>query len=136
MSKKLVAEGINKCIGCFSCMIACAAVNEKSHSLNNSRLKIKTKGGLQSKFIAITCKACKDPACYEACKYNALALRPGGGVVQIQENCVGCKACVKACVIKAAFFNEEKKKSLICKHCGVCVRFCPHKCLSMEETND
>lgn len=133
MAKRLVADGINKCIGCFSCMLSCATVNEKSHLINNARLKIRTKGGLQSKFLAITCKACKEPACYEACNYGALEIRPGGGVIQKLENCVGCKACVEACVIKAAFFNYETKKAIICKHCGVCVRLCPHKCLSMEE---
>jgi Fe-S-cluster-containing dehydrogenase component len=136
MPKRLVAEGINKCIGCFSCMLACAAVNEKSHSINNSRLKIRTKGGLQSKFIAITCRACKEPACFEACKHNALKLRPGGGVICITENCVGCKACVEACVMKAVFFNESTKKAIICKHCGVCTKFCPHGCLKMEDVNE
>lgn len=136
MAKRLAANGINKCIGCFSCMIACAAVNEKSHSLNNSRLKIRSKGGLQSKFIAVTCKACIDPPCFEACNYNALEKRLGGGVIQKLENCVGCKECVKACSVGAAFFNEEKKKALICKQCGVCTRFCPHECLEMEDIND
>ena len=136
MTKRLAVNGINKCIGCFSCMITCAAVNEKSHSLNNSRLKIKTKGGMQSKFIAVTCKACKEPACYEACKYGALELRPGGGVLNKPENCVGCKACVDACVVQAVFFNTATNKSIICKHCGVCTRFCPHGCLEMEEFDE
>lgn len=134
MAKVLKAYGMNKCIGCFTCMIVCAAVNEQSHSLSKSRLKIKTAGGLQSKFVSNICHGCTgEIPCMEACPTGALERRPGGGVILKPEKCIGCRKCVEACTIQAVFFDEVEKKPLICKHCGVCTNFCPHSCLKMEE---
>jgi Pyruvate/2-oxoacid:ferredoxin oxidoreductase delta subunit len=31
------------------------------------------------------------------------------------------------------FFDEETKNPIICKHCGICTKFCPHECLTLEE---
>lgn len=134
MAKVIRAYGMNKCIGCFTCMIACAAVNEQSHSLNKSRIKIKTAGGLQSKFVCNVCHGCKDERpCVQACSTGALEERPGGGTVLKPEKCIGCRKCVVACTIQAIYFDDVLKMPLICKHCGVCTRFCPHDCLKMEE---
>jgi Fe-S-cluster-containing dehydrogenase component len=134
MPKVLKADGMNKCIGCFTCMLACAGVNHQNHSIAKSAIKVKTKGGLQSKFKAIVCLACDgDPACYQSCPTGALEKRKGGGVLLKKDKCIGCKKCVSSCIVGAVNFDEDKKLPIICKHCGVCTRFCPHDCLRMEE---
>jgi Fe-S-cluster-containing dehydrogenase component len=137
MAKVLKVHEMDKCIGCFTCMTVCAAVNEQSHSINKSRIKIRTSGGLQGRFIADVCHGCIDERpCMEACLSGALEKRPGGGVVFKSEKCIGCRRCEKACSIRAAHFDETLMKPLICKHCGMCARFCPHDCLTMEETQN
>ncbi|MGE5677934.1 MAG: 4Fe-4S dicluster domain-containing protein [Pseudomonadota bacterium] len=137
MAKVLKADGMNKCIGCFTCMLACAGVNKQNHSISKSAIKVRTSGGLRGKFVADVCIACNDErACAEACPSGALVPRKGGGVLLTADKCIGCRRCVDACIVRAVFFDETTGKPIICKHCGVCTRFCPHECLRMEEQDD
>ena len=134
MSKILKADGMKKCIGCFTCMFICAGVNHRNHSLSKSAIKVKTKSGMQSNFVAVVCLACTgEPACYQACPSGALEIRDGGGVIFNQDKCIGCRKCEGACIVGAVNFDDERKLPIICKHCGVCTRFCPHDCLRLEE---
>ena len=99
--------------------------------------RVRTSGGLQGKFVSVVCLACKDErACAEACPSGALEKRPGGGVILKKERCIGCRKCESACIVSAVHFDEDENKPIICKHCGVCARFCPHECLEMEETTN
>jgi len=137
MSKIIKADGMNKCIGCYSCMLTCSAANQKSHSLIKSAIKIETSGGLKGHFTSTVCLACKDErACADACTSGALEYRAGGGVILDSEKCIGCGKCVSACTVGAVSFDDEAKKPIICKHCGLCTKFCPHQCLRMEEVED
>ncbi|MDP4126618.1 MAG: 4Fe-4S binding protein [Bacillota bacterium] len=132
--KVLKAIGMNRCIGCLSCMITCATVNQSDHSILKSAISIKTTGGLSGKFVAIVCQACKDDVpCAEVCPSGALIKRPGGGVSLVKEKCVGCERCVTACTVDAIHFDYVSLLPIVCKHCGVCTRFCPHKCLQLTE---
>ena len=138
MPKILKADGMSKCIGCFSCMLVCAGVNQQNHSISKSAIKVRSSGGMHGKFVSTVCLACRDErACAEACPSGALEKRQGGGVLLKPEKCIGCKRCVSACIIGAVNFDEDEKKPIICKHCSICTKFCPHECLRMEEvTND
>jgi carbon-monoxide dehydrogenase iron sulfur subunit len=140
MVKNLKVINMNKCIGCFSCMIACAGVNKHSHALNKSAIKIRTSGGMTGRFVADVCVACeKDAPCALSCPADALLPRKGGGVLVDYEKCIGCGKCVDACMVGAVHFDKEKNHPIICRHCGACPKFCPHGCISMEEvevTND
>lgn len=137
MPKVLRTDGMNKCIGCFTCMLSCAGVNQQNHSLAKSAIKIKTSGGLQGRFISVVCIACRDErACAEACPTGALEKRSGGGVLLKAEKCIGCRRCVDACIVSAVNFDEDVHRPIICKHCSVCTRFCPHSCLRMEEVEN
>jgi len=132
--KVLRAIEMNRCIGCLSCMINCSAVNQQDHSILKSAMRIKTSGGLTGKFIAIVCQACKDDVpCAEVCPTGALTRRQAGGVLLDKEKCVGCERCVTACTIDAIYFDLDTKRPIVCKHCGVCARFCPHGCLQLIE---
>jgi len=131
MSYILQPRDMNKCIGCFTCMLVCAAVNHNDHSLVKSAIKVRTTGGIASSFIAVVCRGCSEPACAEVCPADALELRPGGGVLLNAEKCYGCRKCVTACSVRAVNFDRETKKPIICSHCGVCTTFCTHDCLKM-----
>ncbi|WP_432403015.1 4Fe-4S binding protein [Wukongibacter sp. M2B1] len=134
MSRVIKAVGMNRCIGCYSCMLSCSAANYKSHSLEKSAIKIKTSGGLKGRFTSTVCLACNDErSCVESCTSGALENRPGGGAILDTKKCIGCKKCVSACIIGAISFDYDSNNPIICKHCGACTNFCPHECLKMEE---
>lgn len=134
MPKVLKADGMNKCIGCFTCMLACSGVNRQNYSVSKSAISVKTSGGMQGKFTATVCLGCRDErACAEACPSGAIEKRQGGGVIFKAEKCIGCRKCEGACIVRAVHYDEEENKPIICKHCGVCVKFCPHECLRMEK---
>lgn len=137
MAKTLKANGISKCIGCFTCMLVCAGVNHQNHSITRSAIHIKSMGGMQNKFTAIVCLACKgERACMESCPSGALTKRKGGGVVFDKNFCIGCGKCKEACIAGAIHYDSDDSFPVVCKHCSMCAKYCPHKCLSMEETSD
>ena len=136
MARILQPKEMRKCLGCFTCMNVCSIVNHKNHSLIKSAIKVRTTGGMSSDFIAITCLGCREPACMEVCPGHALEKRKGGGVVLKAEKCIGCRKCESACIVHAVNFDAETKKPIICRHCGVCARFCPHGCLQMLEAKE
>ena len=133
MAKILRTGSMSKCIGCFSCMLVCAAVNSKSHSVTKSRIKIRTYGGVSGKFVDTVCHGCREAACVEVCPSDALVPRKGGGVIVKKDACIGCKRCLKTCSVGAIDFCEDTRLPLICHHCGVCAQYCPHKCMTLEE---
>jgi Fe-S-cluster-containing dehydrogenase component len=133
-AKILKAEGMAKCIGCYSCMLACARMLHGNFSPRKSAIQIRSTGGLQSKFVALICRGCANPPCAEVCMTEALRKRVGGGVIFKQDLCIGCRKCVQACSAEAIFFNEDEKKPIICIQCGSCTNFCPHQVISMEES--
>ncbi|GAB4264985.1 MAG: 4Fe-4S binding protein [Thermincola ferriacetica] len=135
-AKILKAPGMAKCIGCYSCMLACARVIHNDYSPRRSAIQIRSTGGLQSSFLAVICRGCLKPACAEACPAEALVERPGGGVIFKKDLCTGCRKCVAACSAEAIFFDEDEKKPIVCIQCGTCTRYCPHQVITMEVRND
>ncbi len=136
MAKTLRARSMSQCIGCFTCMTVCATVNYQNHSNSKSAIHIKTSGGLSGKMLAYYCLGCREPACVEACNTGALIPRAGGGATLKKELCIGCGRCADACIAAAITMDAELRSPIICKHCGLCARFCPHGCLVMEERED
>ena len=133
MAKVLRSVNMSRCIGCFACMLVCAAVNRRDHSTKKSCIKILTYGGMSGKFIDVVCNACREAACAEKCPTNALKPRKGGGVKMDKKLCMGCRRCKSSCLLDAVSFDEELLQPLICHHCGICAQYCPHDCLEVVE---
>jgi len=36
-------------------------------------------------------------------------------------------------MVQAIKFVDDVKGPIVCSHCGVCARYCPHDCLSVQE---
>ncbi len=133
MVKQLRAARMEECIACGSCMLACARTRHKSLSLDKSAIRIRTAGGFRSAMIADVCLACLEPACAAVCSAGALARRKGGGVVVKRDRCIGCGRCEEVCSVRGIHYDEDLGYPVVCSHCGLCVPFCPHGCLVLED---
>ena len=83
------------------------------------------------------CNHCAEPACAEACPYDAITKRASDGIVQIEESiCAQCpdQPCQNGCPYKEIFFNPTVHSAQKCNACepriqeGIapaCVRSCP-----------
>ena len=136
MAKVIKADEMNKCLGCFACMLVCAAVNRKNHSIRKSAIHVKTSGGMQGRFFAEICHACAEPHCAEVCPCGALDKRKGGGVLLDEHKCIGCRRCERVCTVRAIGYDSDTQKSIICNHCGLCAKYCPHNCLTVVNVPD
>lgn len=134
MRKVLVSKLMSRCMGCMSCMFACARRVRGTINVLKSAIRVKTKGGYSSGAMGAThCLGCEEPPCIDSCPKGALTKRVGGGIRLHKELCDGCKSCLTGCPVEAIFWDEEEGLPIFCIHCGNCVKFCPHNCLSLEE---
>lgn len=129
---RLVVADAERCVGCQSCMFACARRQDDA-GLARACLGVRSVGGMERGFIVVVCRACADAPCAKVCPTSALKPRRGGGVYLDTNKCFGCGYCQSACLMGAIFWDDEASKPMICIQCGYCVKFCPHGVLKMED---
>lgn len=135
MSKRLSVIDVDHCVGCESCMFACAR-RPGQGGLEGSCIHVRSAGGIRKGFIVIVCRACSDPPCARVCPTDALLQRSGGGVRLRSERCIGCGNCVEACPFGAVFWDRERNKPNLCVYCGYCAAYCPYGVLAHEEIEE
>jgi Fe-S-cluster-containing dehydrogenase component len=130
--RRLKVAHPERCIGCLGCMFACSRTHTGRASLQDSAIKVLTRGGIEGDFVIVVCRGCENPPCVRACPTGALEARPDGNVVFHKDLCTACGKCEEACLIGAISLGKEGKP-VKCMHCGACVAFCPHGVLELEE---
>jgi Fe-S-cluster-containing dehydrogenase component len=149
-----------KCIGCRSCVVACADANglvpdtrvdslhQAPNDLNSFTKNIiklyKPKageGGTYS-FVKRQCMHCLDPFCVAACPFHALEKDPVTGVVGWEASkCIGCRYCQLACPYQIPKFawDDFNAKIVKCEFCRdrlakgqepACTFVCPTKAVT------
>lgn len=125
---------LDRCTGCGTCMIACAAENnvsvrsdesDKERSITWMKLYKLTNGKefprTQTCYLPKPCMHCEEDGrgghhspCVSVCVSTATKLDPNTGIVsQIYTRCIGCRYCQAACSYHSRYFNWWDGYSLI-----------------------
>jgi len=110
---------LDRCTGCGSCMVACAAENNVP-ALPQATVRTgltpilvrKLSNGMEGNlrreaFIPIMCMHCEhETPCVHVCPQQAVEVDAATGIVmQMPQRCLGCRYCMTACPYHARYFN-------------------------------
>jgi dimethyl sulfoxide reductase iron-sulfur subunit len=108
----------NRCIGCWSCSVACKSENNVPIGIYWLRVltiggsTMETPGGtfpnLSLSFQSTNCFHCDNPPCVKACPVKATTKRDDGIVMVNYDRCIGCRYCMVACPYNNRTFNWRK----------------------------
>ncbi len=106
-----------KCIGCRTCMIACAVEHSNENIFYQNHEDINFNPKLEVVKTAqvsapIQCRQCDDAPCAKACPHNAISKQDNAVVVD-KEKCIGCKNCMLACPFGAINLNDVEQGRLV-----------------------
>ncbi|WP_380183147.1 4Fe-4S dicluster domain-containing protein [Kalamiella sp. sgz302252] len=144
MSHFIVAQP-EKCIGCYTCEVACAVGHEGTPLLAARhyfpRLKVVKSAQIS---VPVMCRQCENAPCVAACP--VAALYKGEQAIETQsQRCINCKSCVIACpfgAIEIVGKNEAVPQIVKCDLCAgqqagpACVRVCPTGALTLVTAGD
>jgi Fe-S-cluster-containing dehydrogenase component len=148
MKKKSMLIDLDRCIGCFSCEVACK--NENNIDLGIQWNKVFTIGptgvfpDLEMYFLPSLCQACDSAPCVAVCPTGASHVNAEGVILVDHQKCIGCMACITACPYKARSFNTKSavvEKCTLCDHLKApdkpaCVKACCAKARFVGDFDD
>src|SRR3972149_958004 len=120
MPKWGMVIGLDRCVACQACSVACKAENNvptkseelirKRHQIfwNDFIVSIEGEGEtLRASYIPRPCMQCEHPSCVQVCPVGATYKddADGGIVKQNYDRCIGCRYCMVACPYGARYFN-------------------------------
>ena len=133
----------SRCIGCFSCEVACQMEHDLPPGPRPIRVMqigpLEHRDGLLMTFQPAACQHCTQPACAAACPRGAMQKRADDIVISDPEICIGCQTCAFACPYGTPQLNPGLGKIAKCDGCAdrvdqglspACVLACPTEALS------
>lgn len=130
---------VSVCCDCGTCELVCALAHSGACGPNLRRIWLE-RNPFEGHYEILTCRQCSPAQCVEACPTGALYVDEKTGIKVInEEECIGCGACVDACVMESSRINFDpvKNVALKCDLCEdrpngpECVRQCPNVCLEV-----
>ncbi len=104
---------LQKCIGCYSCQIACKQEHFLPPGVFWNRVIIGEIGyypAVTKQIYPVLCNHCQEAACVKACPTRATTRREDGIVVVDADKCVGCRYCLIACPYQQRSYYADDKK--------------------------
>ncbi len=130
MTKRLgIAIDQNRCIGCWTCSVACKSINNEPLGIHWNRILTSKPNenapsrdpatraidvpygqfpNLQLAYQPTSCQHCKNAPCEKVCPVGATFRREDGAVLVDFERCIGCRYCIAACPYGTRSFTWEK----------------------------
>ena len=112
----------NRCHGCQTCVVACKDWNgvnpgpakwREIHDVEVGDYPTAENNWAHLEvFMAVySCMHCENPACVDACAYNAISKRQADGVVIInRDKCQGLGECIRACPYGAPRIADDAQE--------------------------
>lgn len=137
----------SRCIGCYTCTIACKDWHNLKLEVNWRRVTTKERGKFPNLFVthlSLSCNHCTNPICATVCPYNAIIKREEDGIVVVDlKKCLGKDECGALCknlcpYSSPQFGTEENARMQKCNLCSdrwvenknpICVEACPMRAL-------
>ncbi len=127
----------DRCVGCRSCINACAIEHSESKTLfgavmQNPRPKsrVYVEWVAPDRKVPLVCRQCEDAPCMHACISGAIHRDEDGVVRTDTDKCIGCWTCVMVCPYGVIGRHLEEHKAYRCDRCPdrdvpACVSACP-----------
>jgi carbon-monoxide dehydrogenase iron sulfur subunit len=138
----------DRCVGCFSCSIACAVAHSASKTLFGAvgetpapKSRIYVEWVSPDKKVPLVCRHCEDAPCMYACISGAISRTDEGVVVTDTDKCIGCWTCVMVCPYGVIGRHLETHTAFRCDRCPdleipACVSGCPTGALVYQTVPD
>ena len=104
---------LQKCIGCYSCMISCKQEHFLPPGVFWNRIIVGEAGtypAVSKQMYPVLCNHCTEAACVKACPTRATTRREDGIVTIDYTKCVGCRYCLIACPYQQRTFYADGDK--------------------------
>ena len=104
---------LKRCIGCYSCTIACKQEHFLPPGIFWNRLLIGEDGqypAVTKQIYPVSCNHCKEAICVKVCPTGATTRRKDGIVIVDADKCVGCRYCVVACPYQQRSYYADGDK--------------------------
>lgn len=149
MKNKIFDIDLDRCVGCYACVVACMDQNDivpKSDiGTDNTDFMWRDVTSLSYKakiqHVSLACMHCDDAPCAIACPTGAVFKDVESCFVEYKKSlCIGCHSCVMACPFGAPKFDDDGKMEK-CTGCAIrvenglvptCVRICPTRALKFD----
>ncbi len=128
---------VDRCLGCLSCVTACAVEHSQSKTLFGAlsespapRSRVYVEWAAPDKKVPIVCRQCEDSPCMYACISGAITRNEAGVVITDPDKCIGCWTCVMVCPYGVIGRDVNGAKAYRCDRCPdrempACVSACP-----------
>ncbi len=146
MAQKGFYVNIDRCLGCYTCQIACKDyfdLDVGEFVRRVTRYEVGDYPAPRVFSVSLACGHCERPACLAACPEKALIKDEDTGLVlHDQERCVGCCKCKEACPYGAPTYIRASGKMRKCDGCidrrdngkpPLCVTACRARALEFDD---